>query len=352
MSFSSARCPELAIRWFKPMFYWGWMASRRQFESFSQADRIESFHSPLFFRKEKFMKPLLLSIAGMGMLSISASAQTTLAAPAIPAAPADRPNVFFYQSMAPLETLHPSMKPVLNAPYQAQIVSETSQHLSDGNVIQNSHTSKVARDSQGRTWREETIEKIGPWASNGGPQTIVFISDPVAKTSYVLHPDTKTAEKLPAHGMLTISDGPGPGAAAGATISIGEAGPVSMAKTVVIQRGAATTSSITAPDKDDATVEDLGTQQINGVTATGKRTTRTIPANTIGNQLPIVSTDETWYSPDLKTVVESKHDDPRFGESTFSLTNIQKGEPPADLFQVPSDYTISTGPPSPPPMSH
>ena len=56
--------------------------------------------------------------------------------------------------------------------------------------------------------------------------------------------------------------------------------------------------------------------------------------------MPLVSVNETWYSPDLQTVVESKRDDPRFGETTFSLTNIQKGEPPASLFQVPSDYTV------------
>jgi hypothetical protein len=91
-------------------------------------------------------------------------------------------------------------------------------------------------------------------------------------------------------------------------------------------------------------VTDLGTQEINGVSAQGKRTTTTIPANTIGNQQPIVMTSETWFSPELQTVVQSKHDDPRFGETTYSLTNIQKGEPPADLFQVPSDYTVTSGP--------
>jgi hypothetical protein len=105
-------------------------------------------------------------------------------------------------------------------------------------------------------------------------------------------------------------------------------------------------------DVGDRQVQDLGTQQVNGISAQGKRTTVTIPANTFGNQLPIVMVTENWYSPDLQIVVQSKRDDPRFGESTFSVENIQKGEPPADLFQVPSDYTVQAGPVPPPPPSH
>jgi hypothetical protein len=300
------------------------------------------------------MKHILLSTLAASALSVAAWAQTS--APPLPPPPPpispDQPTFFFYQSATPIQAFHADMKPVLNSPYQAQIATETTQHLSDGNVIQNSHTSKVARDSQGRTWREETIQKFGPWASNSGPETIIFISDPVAKVSYVLHPDTKTAEKMPSPGMMSLSIRSGEAVADGATagaVTMGEAG--SMAKTVIVQQHGALstssgtiTSSIEANDKNDTTTEDLGTQQVNGVAATGKRVTHTTPANTIGNQLPIVTVDETWYSPDLKTVVQSKHDDPRFGENTFSLTNIQKGEPPADLFQLPADYTVSSGP--------
>ena len=301
------------------------------------------------FRERKTMKRILLSTLAASVLSAAAWAQTN--APPLPPLPTvspDHPAFFFYQAASPIEAFHADIKPVLNSPYQAQIATETTQHLSDGNVIQNSHTSKVARDSQGRTWREETIQKFGPWASNSGPETIIFISDPVAKVSYVLHPDTKTAEKMPSQGMMSLSIRSGAAVAGGGTagaVTMSDGG--AMAKTIAESgtlSGAVTTSSIEANDKNDTTTEDLGTQQINGVAATGKRVTHTTPANTIGNQLPIVTVDETWYSPDLKTVVQSKHDDPRFGENTFSLTNIQKGEPPADLFQLPADYTVSSGP--------
>lgn len=39
-------------------------------------------------------------------------------------------------------------------------------------------------------------------------------------------------------------------------------------------------------------------------------------------------------------MVLTKHNDPRMGETTYRLTNIQLGEPLAMLFEPPSDYTI------------
>ena len=94
------------------------------------------------------------------------------------------------------------------------------------------------------------------------------------------------------------------------------------------------------------TVESLGGQTIEGVWAEGTRTTRTIPAGTIGNDQPIKIVSETWYSQDLQTVVLSTHRDPRTGESTFRLTNIQRSEPAASLFQVPAGYTVKEQPQS------
>jgi len=76
----------------------------------------------------------------------------------------------------------------------------------------------------------------------------------------------------------------------------------------------------------------------------GTRITHTIPAGSIGNEQPIVITSETWFSPDLKVLVMSKSNDPRMGETTYKLTNIQRSEPSAALFQVPADYTIKEGP--------
>ena len=41
----------------------------------------------------------------------------------------------------------------------------------------------------------------------------------------------------------------------------------------------------------------------------------------------------------------STHSDPRFGQTTYRLTGVTRGEPEKSLFEVPSDYTVRQGPP-------
>ena len=96
----------------------------------------------------------------------------------------------------------------------------------------------------------------------------------------------------------------------------------------------------------DSTKESLGRQSIEGVEAEGTRTTVTIPAGAIGNERAIQITSERWYSPELQLVVMTRHSDPRFGETTYRLTNISRAEPDRTLFEVPAGYTVKDGGPS------
>ena len=77
--------------------------------------------------------------------------------------------------------------------------------------------------------------------------------------------------------------------------------------------------------------------------AEGTRTTITIPAGQIGNELPINIVSERWFSPELQVVVLSRQNDPRMGETVYRLTAISRSEQPASLFEVPADYTIKEG---------
>jgi hypothetical protein len=97
-------------------------------------------------------------------------------------------------------------------------------------------------------------------------------------------------------------------------------------------------------DSKGGSKTDLGMQTVEGVPAQGTRITRTIEAGQMGNSLPIVITTETWFSPDLKVLVTSKSSDPRIGETTYKLTNIQRAEPDPSLFEAPADYTIRDQP--------
>jgi TonB family protein len=89
------------------------------------------------------------------------------------------------------------------------------------------------------------------------------------------------------------------------------------------------------------TQESLGKQAVEGVQAEGSRTTVTIPAGAIGNERPIQIVSERWYSSDLQAVVMTRHSDPRFGETTYRLTNISRSEPDRSLFEVPAGYKVT-----------
>jgi hypothetical protein len=90
--------------------------------------------------------------------------------------------------------------------------------------------------------------------------------------------------------------------------------------------------------------EDLGSQTMEELTVTGVRTTRTIPSGQIGNAEPLTIVTEVWSSPDLKTTVHSKRDDPLMGEATFQLINISRVEPDPSLFITPPGFKVLDGP--------
>ena len=92
------------------------------------------------------------------------------------------------------------------APYSAEAITETVQVLSDGNRIVRKTSSRIYRDSEGRTRREQLT-------SAGEVQT-VSISDPVAGSTFVLDPANKTADRngvivTTASGVATATVAPG-----------------------------------------------------------------------------------------------------------------------------------------------
>jgi hypothetical protein len=264
-----------------------------------------------------------LSMSAMTVLflTVSMSAWAQAAEPAEPAPPPPPPH----HGGAMFERMGPGFdgmgfvgfeeglagKTVTGAPFSANFSTQETQTLTDGNKIERTTTGTMARDTAGRTRRDMTLPAIGPWAASGKtPPQVSFINDPVAGTHYVLEANSKTAHQMSAH-----NHGPDAARAAGMAARV----------------------------QKNTTTESLGTQTINGVSAQGTRTTRTIPAGEMGNEKPIVIVKDTWYSPELQITVMTKRTDPRMGETVSQVTNIQKQEPAATLFQVPSDYTVKQG---------
>jgi TonB family protein len=86
--------------------------------------------------------------------------------------------------------------------------------------------------------------------------------------------------------------------------------------------------------------EKLGKRKIEGVECEGVRAVTTMPPGAIGNERPIETVSETWDSPELQMTILSKRSDPRFGESTYQVTNIVRSEPDAALFEISPDYKV------------
>ncbi len=260
-------------------------------------------------------------------------------------------------------------KVVKNAPYSAESVTEVVQTLGDGNRIVNKITSQVYRDSEGRTRRDQTLKGFGPIGSSEEPLQTIFINDPVAGVTYTLDTRTHVAHKSVPF-KFEISGKPvlqgqrfefktAPGGAATSSVIIAApagappSGAPAQAGTRVVPppdveefklRAAEGAASYVfraqTGSEGNEVKEQLGKQIIEGVEAEGTRTTVTIPAGDIGNDRPIEIVSERWYSPELQLVVMSRHSDPRNGETTYKLTNINRSEPAKSLFEVPAGFTV------------
>jgi hypothetical protein len=92
-----------------------------------------------------------------------------------------------------------SARVVKGAPYCADAQRETVQTLADGNRIVRSSSTRLCRDGEGRTRQE--VER--------GGKKLVWLRDPVAKQTWLLDPERKTARRqLGAQLLGSWHDGP------------------------------------------------------------------------------------------------------------------------------------------------
>ena len=223
-------------------------------------------------------------------------------------------------SAAPLE-LHGQT--VAGAPYSAEEISSMVQTLADGtHITRTIPTHKVYRDSAGRTRTERSLGATVERKQSVDVPVVVEITDPVEHVKYTLDTVNKVAHKQ---------------AAARTALRAAPAGP-----------GAPTTArAVPCPVLNDCAregpkvaVERLGSRTVEGLLARGERRTTVIPAGFEGNDRPVTVVSENWVSPELKITVLSTVNDPRSGESTRKLVNIDRSEPDPSLFLPPADYTV------------
>ena len=193
-----------------------------------------------------------------------------------------------------------------NAPFTATVNTEWTRQLGDGTTIAWTNHRTVARDGNGRVFQER--RSFVPAGRQGEPGLMeIEISDPVSRQLYICRPEPHVCDLRPFHAPAFNSP----------------LRPQGVVK-----------------ETPSGNIENLGTQSIEGLEVTGERETTIIQSNAMGNNRPLVTKREFWYSPLLGVNLVSKRDDPRFGTENFEVTHISIGEPDAKLFELPAGYTV------------
>ena len=222
-------------------------------------------------------------------------------------------------------------------PLSADIIEETDKSLADGNHIHRETHGRMFFDSEGRTRSEMEIQQFGPGSK---PMLHILIIDRAEKRTIILDPEHKTAtithfaesansevrvlSRSVARPAGAIFTNPAPSALAPVPPMLGL--PPSPGQ---IHAG-----------MGERSTENLGTKTIENFTVTGTRDTFTMAAGTMGNDRPIITTSEHWWSADLKMDLLTIFESPESGKYVRKIVNIRTGNPDPQVFQVPADFTV------------
>jgi TonB family protein len=189
---------------------------------------------------------------------------------------------------------------VKNAPFSGEMVCESIKTTAGGNRIVNRTTILIYRDRAGRVRQEGSVKMRDADSGENKEHKMIQIVDPYGSQNFTLSPQNRRAIKFDSGIAAMIFYG--------------------------------------MTSREAGKNEPLGSRVIEGVATEGIRATYIRPAG--GNEKPIQVITERWRSKELQLDVLVKSSDPVSGESTRQLTNINRGEPGAAIFEIPPDYTV------------
>jgi hypothetical protein len=191
-------------------------------------------------------------------------------------------------------------------PFSAKSKTEWTRKLEDGSTLQLHLTANLARDSQGRVYRER--RSFMPGLGNEETRlTHILIYDPVAKSQTICTVAVHKCVVSDYQPRTSFREMP--------------AGPFDGGKRYLNR-------------------ESLGSSTVADLEVTGTRETITVAAGTAGNEAPLISTREFWYSAELETNLAVTRKLPVEGLQVVQLSEVHTGEPAAELFQVPAGYAV------------
>jgi hypothetical protein len=202
--------------------------------------------------------------------------------------------------------------PIPNAPFSGTVRVERTDIQPNGNSTQLWTEQEIARDNEGRIYNE--FRPFVPITTKTVSDAVmIHLYDPQNRMTDYLYPDQKT------YRMMIVNRPP-------ATDTPDDF---------------ASTTAAAAPPSEFTRREDLGYRTITGLQVHGVRVTQTLAAAESGTGQEVTVTNEYWYSEALRLNIATKHNDPRSGSVTMTVTQIDRGEPSATLFGAPAGYTMA-----------
>lgn len=212
----------------------------------------------------------------------------------VPSAVAQGPDIF--------------VTPVPNNPFAGAISVERQRVQDDGNIVSLKTTREIGRDSRGRIFNESRT--LVPAAGDETPQLVgVHIYDPETRVNTLVNFAERTFR-------TNTTNRP----------------PEMVPPTFL----SASSGLNTLPQNQFTREEDLGNKTIDGLTAHGVRQTQTI---SMKDGKSVAVTEEYWYSEELRINLVVKHNDPRSGSVTMTVSGVKRSEPDPSRFSVPEGFT-------------
>jgi hypothetical protein len=191
-------------------------------------------------------------------------------------------------------------------PFSAKDSIDWTRTLEDGTTVALHLDAFLARDSQGRVYRENH-NFVPSNAKDPAPLYEIHLYDPVTRTQILCNGRTYRCnlfDYIPRTFFDTTPEG-------------------------TYDQGSRT-----------LTREHLGADMIEGIYVLGTRETKTISPGAVGNERAIVSTREFWYSTELQTNLAVTRINPVEGKQVIRLYKISRSEPDPHLWDIPIGFTV------------